>query len=182
MGKIGQTIENPLTGERVTFLQTTESTNGALLEIECAIPRPGFGPPTHIHLKQQESFRVVMGKLGVAVAGEQHILDVGDTAVAPPGMPHRFWNAGQGEVRFIADIEPPGHFEAHFETMFGLAHDGKGNRNGTPTDILQFGVSFEVADTYLASIPIILQQLVFRVLAFIGHRLGYRSRYPKYSG
>lgn len=181
MGKIGQMIENPLTGERVTFLQTTQSTGGTLLEIECAIPRPGFGPPMHVHLKQQESFRVVAGTLGIAVGREQRLLGIGETAVAPPGVPHRFWNAGEGEARFIAAIEPPGDFETHFKTMFGLARDGKGNRRGTPKNIWQFGVSLEIADTYLASMPIFVQKLAIGFLAGIGRRLGYQSRYSRYS-
>lgn len=181
VGRIGQTIENPLTGEGVTFIQTTESTNGALLQIECAIPRPGFGPPLHIHLKQQETFRVVSGSLGVAAGRERHILGPGQGAVAPPGVPHRFWNAGQDEVRFIAEIAPPGQFEAHFETMFGLAREGKGSRRGVPTNLWQFGVSFEVADTYLYGIPVIAQRIVLGILARIGRRLGYRARYARYS-
>lgn len=181
MGTIGQTIENPLTGERVTFLQTTKSTGGALLEFECAIPRPGFGPPMHVHLKQQESFRVVAGRLGVVVDRERRLLEVGETAVVPPGVPHRFWNAGQDEARFIAVIQPPGLFETHFETMFGLARDGKGNRSGTPKNIFQLGVSLEIADTYLTSIPIFAQQIVIGILASIGHRLGYQARYSRYS-
>src|SRR5258708_20171759 len=99
MGKIGQTIENPLTGERVTFLRTTQSTGGTLLEIECAIPRPGFGPPLHVHLKQKESFRVIAGELGVVVAGDQRLLGIGETAVAPPRVPNRFWTPGHKEER-----------------------------------------------------------------------------------
>src|SRR5258708_33474942 len=94
MGKIGQTIENPLTGERVTFLQTTQSTGGTLLEVECAIPGPGFGPPLHVHLKQKESFRVVAGKLGVVGAGEQRLLGIGETAGGPPPRARPFLGGG----------------------------------------------------------------------------------------
>src|SRR5262249_28683141 len=118
---------------------------------------------------------------GVVVGREQRLLGVGETAVVPPGVPHRFWNASQDEARFIALIEPPGQFETHFETMFGLARDGKGNRSGTPKNLWQLGVSLEIADTYLASLPIFAQQLVIGILAGIGHRLGYQSRYSRYS-
>jgi hypothetical protein len=135
----------------------------------------------HVHLKQRESFRTVAGTLGVSVGREERLLSVGETAVVRPRVPHRFWNAGQVEARFIAVIEPPGLFETHFETMFGLARDGKGNRRGTPNNIWQLGVSLEIADTYLASLPIFAQQIVIGMLAGIGHRLGYQSRYSRYS-
>src|SRR5260370_7379481 len=104
MGKIGQTIENPLTGERVTFLQTTQSSGGTLLEIECAIPRPGFGPPLHVHLKQKESFRVVTGTLGVVVAGEQRLLGTGETAGSPPVRPHPLWLSRPQNTRLLHPI------------------------------------------------------------------------------
>ncbi len=40
MAKTGDVIENPTTGERITFLKTTRETNGELLRFEYSLP-PG---------------------------------------------------------------------------------------------------------------------------------------------
>ena len=39
MSRTGDVIENPVTGETITFLRTSEHTGGALLEIELLLAR-----------------------------------------------------------------------------------------------------------------------------------------------
>ena len=41
MAKAGDIVENPITGKRITFLKTSQETNGNLLRIEYVLP-PGF--------------------------------------------------------------------------------------------------------------------------------------------
>ncbi len=48
MAKAGDIIENPATGERITFLNTTQETNGELLRFEYVLP-PGFTIAEHVH-------------------------------------------------------------------------------------------------------------------------------------
>jgi hypothetical protein len=50
----------------------------------------------------------------------------------PAGTPHRFWNAGESELRFVCEIRPALQFESLLETMFSLAADGKTGRKGMP--------------------------------------------------
>ena len=52
-----------------------------------------------------------------------------------PGTPHRFWNAGEDEVRFVCEVRPALQFESLLETMFALAEDGKTNRKGMPNPL-----------------------------------------------
>jgi len=52
-----------------------------------------------------------------------------------PARPTRFWNAGDGEVRFRCDVRPALQFEQLLETMFALAADGKTNRKGMPSPL-----------------------------------------------
>ena len=49
MARAGDVIEHPVTGERITFLQTAESTNGELLRLELAVGPRGFVAAPHIH-------------------------------------------------------------------------------------------------------------------------------------
>ena len=48
------------------------------------------------------------------------------------GTAHAFWNAGEGQARFLCEIRPALGFERLLETMFALARDGKTNRRGLP--------------------------------------------------
>ena len=36
------------------------------------------------------------------------MLAEGEQVLIPPGTPPTFWNAGDGELRFITDVHPPG--------------------------------------------------------------------------
>lgn len=52
--------------------------------------------------------------------------------LANPAIGHRitFWNEGEGELRFITEIRPPGDLQTCWETVFGLAQDDKVDANG----------------------------------------------------
>lgn len=129
-----KTIRNPIIGHSVTFLQTAVQTNGELLQIEYGVERPENKPaiPLHFHQQSSERFEVIQGQLGVVLGGERRLLGVGDNLFIPPGPPHTFWNAGEGKLRFITDVRSPGQLQQYWETVFGLAQDGKVGRNGLP--------------------------------------------------
>ena len=60
----GHTIENPASGERITFRETAATTGGELVAIDLELPagRRVPGPP-HIHPRQEERFEVVAGTM-----------------------------------------------------------------------------------------------------------------------
>lgn len=185
MAKTGHTVDNPVTGDRVTFLKTAADTNGALLQIEYIVTRRESEPhiPLHIHLVSEERFEVRIGKLGVIIGKEKNkkILNVGESILIPPGTPHTFWNTGEEDLHFITDIKPPGQFQAYWETMFGLARDGKVNSQGLP-NILQLMVLAQIADSYTPDPPPAVLKFIIAILGTIGRLLGYRETYPQYSG
>ena len=182
MGRINHTITNPAIGHRITFLQTGDQTNGRLLQIEYAVERPEIKPaiPLHKHLKCEERFETVQGKLGVVLDGTRQVLEAGESVTIPPGTPHTFWNAGDGELRFITDVRPPGDLQTYWETVFGLAQDGKVNDNGLP-NLLQLAVVAPMADSYDPRTPVVATKALIIILGTIGRLLGYKPRYPKYS-
>ncbi len=182
MPKTNHTITHPAIGHRITFLQTAAQTNGQLLQIEYAVERPESKPaiPLHRHLKCEERFEVVHGKLGVVLGGERRVLRVGESVTISPGTPHTFWNAGDGELRFITEVRPPGELQTYWETVFGLAQDGKVNVNGLP-NLLQLAVVAPLADSYDPRLPIPVTKALVAVLGGIGRLLGYKDRYPQYS-
>jgi len=182
MPKTNHAVKNPAIGHRITFLQTAAQTNGDLLQIEYAVEQPERKPaiPLHKHLKCEEQFEVVHGKLGVELNGRQQLLNVGQSVTIPPGTPHTFWNAGAGELRFITEVRPPGDLQTYWETVFGLAQDGKVKANGLP-NLLQLAVVAPLADSYDPRTPVAVTKALVAVLGSIGRLLGYKARYPQYS-
>lgn len=179
---MSKTVRNPAIGHRITFLQTADQTNGELLQIMYAVETPESKPaiPLHIHLQCEERFEVVNGRLGVMLDGERRLLDVGEQVLIPPGTPHTFWNASEVELRFITDVRPPGRLQTYWETVFGLAENGKVGKNGLP-HLLQLAVIAPLADSYAPNVPIPVAKLLVFVLGGIGRLLGYKESYPQYS-
>ena len=104
MIRTGDTIHNPVTGERITFHATSADTNGESVVIECTVQPDGFVAATHLHPSQSERFAVIEGTLGVKVGKEKRTLGQGEIAIVEPGTPHRFWNGGNDEVALRAQM------------------------------------------------------------------------------
>ena len=179
---MNKTVRNPVISHRITFMQTAAQTNGDLLQIMYAVEEPETKPsiPLHIHLQCTERFEVIDGQLGVMLEGEPRVLAVGEEVLIPPGTPHTFWNVGEGELRFITDVRPPGRLQTYWETVFGLAEDGKVGKNGLP-NLLQLAVVVSLADSYTPDMPIPVTKFIIKLLGSIGRLLGYKESYPQYS-
>lgn len=187
MATAGELIENPITGERITFLKTTRETNGELLRFEYVFP-PGFNIPEHVHPQQEERNEVLSGTLRGSVGGQERDYGEDERVVGPAGVPHAWQNpSSDEELRFVSEIRPPLAFETLFETLYGLARDGKTTRQGIPRNPLQLAVLVDETRGmfYFTQVPIAVQGAfleLFGVLASVGRLLGYKARYPEYSG
>jgi quercetin dioxygenase-like cupin family protein len=170
----GDRLENPVTGEVLVFHRTSEDTKGDSVLVETIVRPDGFVAAAHVHPFQTERFEVVEGVLGLRV-GEQEILArAGDVAVVAPGTPHRFWNAGKGEARFLCEITPALKFESLIETMFTLAADGKTNRKGLPNPLRLAVIAKAHFDTVrLPFPPAWLQRAGLGLAAPLGRLLRY---------
>jgi mannose-6-phosphate isomerase-like protein (cupin superfamily) len=178
MIRTGDTIHNPVTGERITFRATSADTDGEAVVIECAVEPAGFVCSAHVHPSQSERFAVIDGTLGMKVGKEKLELGRGDVAVVEPGTSHKFWNAGEGELRFVCEVRPALQFESLLETMFTLAADGKTNRKGMPNPLRLAVIARAHFDTVrLPHPPAWLQRAGLAVGAPLGRLLGYRATY-----
>ncbi len=183
----GDVVDNPITGERITFLDTSRDTSGELLRIAWSLKPDGFLPGAHIHPHQEERFEVVSGTLGLCVGGREQVLSPGQSAVGPPGVPHKWWNpSDEEEVYFLVGLRPGLGVETLLETVLGLARDGK-TVGLVPKNPLQLAVLVREAGSwgYVTGMPRQVQNALFApvtLLAFFGGLLDYRASYPKYSG
>jgi quercetin dioxygenase-like cupin family protein len=137
MAHRGETIENPLTGERMTFLETTAEMNGRSFEFEFVAP-PGWSVPEHIHPHQQERTEMVSGELSGRVAGEGFRLLPSEIRVVPSDVVHAWRNPSEEEeARFSVEFRPALNMESGFETAWALARDGKATKAGLSKNPLQ---------------------------------------------
>src|SRR5256885_16531553 len=106
MIRTGDTIYNPVTGERITFVATSRETNGEAVVIETVVQPHGFVAAAHVHPSQSERFAVAEGTLGMKGAGKKQLLEPRDVLTGEPGTPHKLWHADEDEVRFGRRIRP----------------------------------------------------------------------------
>src|SRR4051812_43098753 len=132
MIQTGDRLENPVTGEVLIFRQTSRDTDGEAVGVETIVRPGGFVARAHVHPHQSERFKGLAGRLGLRVGREQIERGPGEVHMVEPGTPHRFWNAGNDEARFVCEVRPALDFESLIETMFTLAAEGRTNRKGMP--------------------------------------------------
>jgi len=171
----GQTLENPVTGEVLTFHATSEDTGGEYVLVETLVRPGGFVAAGHVHPFQSERFEVLEGTLGLHVGGDDLVAGPGDVVTVEPGTPHRFRNLGEGDARFLCEVRPALEFESLIETMFALAAEGKTNRRGLPNPLRLAVIARAHFDTVrLPFPPAWLQRTALALGAPLGRVLGYR--------
>jgi quercetin dioxygenase-like cupin family protein len=174
----GEAIENPVTGERLTFLQTSRETRGELVEVKVTVQPGGFVAAAHLHPRQQERFDVLSGTLGFRLRRAEFLCKSGESVVVPPGTAHKFWNAGDDEAEFVCEVRPALNFEQLIETMFTLAGDGKTNRKGMPNPLrLAVIARHHFDDVRLPFPPVWMQRMGLALGAPVGRVLGYQATY-----
>ena len=178
MIRTGQTIENPVTGERVVFRKTAADTKGKAVVIDVYVEPHGFVAAAHVHPSQEERFEVLAGTLDMRLGRETVVAGPGDVVVVPAGTPHRFRNAGDETARFVCEVRPALQFESLLETMFALTADGKTNCKGMPNPLRLAVIAQAHFDTVrLPFPPVWMQRLGLAIGAPLGRLLGYRATY-----
>jgi mannose-6-phosphate isomerase-like protein (cupin superfamily) len=182
MAHAGQTLENPASGERITFRRTAAETNGELVAIDLELPAGARVPGgLHIHPKQEERFEVVKGTMRFRMRRKKVVAGPGEVVVVPPRVPHDFANVGDETALVRVDIRPALKMERLFETAVALAEQGRTMMNGIPRplDLALFTREFE-NEVQVAFPPRWVQRLTLAPLAWLARRRGYGARYiPK---
>lgn len=180
MAKKGDTLEHPVTGERISFLETGDETNGEYARHELRVKPRGFVAAPHIHPEMEETFEILSGTFTFIVDGEEGEVRAGEGATVPAGSPHAWWNSGEDEGVAIVEFRPALKTEEFFETFFGLAQDGRVSpKTGLPNVLWLASIFRAYRDfAYIAKPPLPLQIAIFTPLAAVAWLLGYRTPYP----
>jgi quercetin dioxygenase-like cupin family protein len=173
----GQTIENPVTGERITFHKTSRDTGGEYVLVEAAVAAGG-SVAAHVHPYQTEEFEILSGSVEFRKDGDKVVATEGDSVTVEPGTVHRFKNVGGDEARFLAKVSPALEFESFLETMFALAADGKTNKKGMPNPVRMTVIANAYFDDVRAPhVPGAIQKAVLSAGAAVGRLVGYQPNY-----
>src|SRR5262245_49325845 len=169
MAVTGQTLVNPVSGERITFRTTAAESNGELVAIELELPPGGRVPgPLHIHPQQEERFEVIKGTMRFRMRREQVVAGAGEAVVVSPGVPHDFANVGDETAGVRVEIRPALKMEQLFETAVALAEQGRTMLGGIPKplELALFTREFE-QEVQAAFPPHRLQALALAPLAWL---------------
>jgi quercetin dioxygenase-like cupin family protein len=89
-----------------------EDTGGALGLVEATLYR-GFGPPLHVHSREDEAFYVIEGEVRFRQGTEDFVGGPGSWVWGPRGVPHTFKVESESARALI--LVTPGGFERMFE-------------------------------------------------------------------
>jgi quercetin dioxygenase-like cupin family protein len=174
----GQTIENPVSGERITFIRTSADTDGEYLEIELELAPDGKVPGMHVHPEIEERFEVLEGRLRFRRGLRTIEAGPGETVTVPAGKAHKFVNAGDETALVRVTVTPALEMERLFETTAALAQEGRVMGSGLPKplDLALFLREFkrEVRGPFS---PGALQRAMLAPLAKLAEARGRGERY-----
>ena len=178
MAYAGQIIENPVSGERITFRKTAADTGGELLEIDLELTPDGHVPGKHVHPEQEERFEVQSGTMRFKMGWKTVVAEAGDVVLVPAGTAHKFENAGDGKARARVQVRPALKMERLFETAVELAESGRTTSRGMPKplDLALFTREFE-REVQGAFPPVWVQRATLAPLAWLARRRGLAERY-----
>lgn len=174
-------IHNPVTNQRIEFLQTAKDTKGSLLEMQSTYIGKSKEPAAHYHPKQEELFTVLEGELTVVLNNRKLTLKKGEQLHIAANQIHSMWNDNDCITVVNWKVWPALDTEYLLETAAGLAADGKTNKDGMP-HLLQLSVTGIRFDQVfrIANPPRIILKNLFCVLAPFAWLLGYKAVYKKY--
>ena len=159
-------------GERYRVLEAARDSGGEFVRIEDTAAPGRSRRPVGAHPAQRERFEVLSGSLGLTVNGEEHMLGPGDSFVVEPGARHLPRNAGDGELRFVAEMRPAGRFEEFLDEITAANNTG---REGLAYLLTVARVINRFPDVeHPTPLPRALDRALFAILAAAGKLLGLR--------
>ena len=99
-------------GALMTIKARAEDTEGALGVVEGSFYK-GFGPPLHVHSREDEALYVLEGEIRFRQADHEFVAGPGTWVWGPRGVPHAFKVESERARALV--VVTPGGFERMFE-------------------------------------------------------------------
>ncbi|WP_420151696.1 cupin domain-containing protein [Spirosoma sp.] len=181
MAYANKTITNNITGQSIRFIKTAKETKGQLLEMESTYAAHSTEPAEHYHPHQVEDFTVLSGELTVRVDGAVKTLRRGDKLHVAQNKVHSMWNQSHEAAVVNWQVKPAMDTEYLFETLTGLANDGKVNAKGLPSFLQLVLMANRFLNVIRLTKPgLVTQKILFTALTPFAYLAGYRPTYRKY--
>ena len=94
-------------GTTMRLIATAADTKGGYTVIEQVTPH-GWGPPRHIHSREDEIFFILEGTYELHVGDDRRTVSAGASAILPRNIPHGFRNVASTPSRLVFVIAPGG--------------------------------------------------------------------------
>ena len=178
----GQILVDQFTGDTIKFLETAKDTNGERVTLNVTLKSKGQTVDDHVHLIQNETFKMISGRMTYFINGEKKYLNSGEEITLPKNVPHNHYNTDDEPAVYIQTISPGIDVDYFLENLFGMINDGKVKNGQLP--FLQAMVTLTHLDSpsMLANIPRPVQKGLAKVLSPVARAMGYRAIYKKYTG
>jgi quercetin dioxygenase-like cupin family protein len=168
----GDTLENPITGERFTFTDTADSTGGELLAFDFALKPGGAVPIPHVHPVQTERFEVRGGRMRFRVGLRTVFAEAGDVVEVAPGVAHSFANAGTEEATLHVEVRPALAMGEMFAEVIEMARSGRMTSRGMPRNPLDLALLARTYDreAHAPLLSVGVQRFFLAPLVFLARR------------
>lgn len=170
-------VENPVTGEQFWFHSPPDDPETDPLVLDIWTPPDMVPLAEHVHPRQDEQFTVNTGTIEVSRNGVESIYLEDEAVTIEAGTPHTWTNVGDTRLHVTVRFQPGLQTEAFLRDLATLAQRGEVKTNGAPS-ILQVAALYDAYGydlLHLASPPLPLQKILFRVLAPLANGFGYRA-------
>jgi quercetin dioxygenase-like cupin family protein len=174
-----ESLTHPVTGETFRCISADENA----YVFEWTVASGGYVPFEHVHLFQDEIFRVLTGAVRLIVDGEEIIGKGGDTVTVEKGQRHIAFNHTGEVMKCIVEFRPGFDTKIVMQCFWGLILDGDYDKHGTPS-IFKMGYFVKgcQALTRPANIPAAVFNSAVNLFYWIGKLMGWEKLYKKYTG
>jgi quercetin dioxygenase-like cupin family protein len=130
MVQVGDSMENPASGERFVWRATAASTGGEYCEFDLFLAPGAKIAAAHRHPSQLETFSVLSGTMEMQIAGQRRVVPAGEEVAVPAATAHALGNPSEEPAHVICRIIPAYLLEEFFEAFCGIANRGELTRPG----------------------------------------------------
>ena len=172
-------LTHPVTGEIFRCL----SADVYAYVMEWTVAPRGYVPFEHVHLFQDEIFRVQTGAVRLVIDGKEVIGRSGYTITVTKGQKHIAFNHANEVLKCTVEFRPGFDTKIVMQCFWGLILDGDYDRHGTP-NILKMGYFIKGcrALTRPTNIPAAVFDSAINLFFMIGKMMGWKKLYKKYTG
>lgn len=103
----GKGLTFTMLGTTMRLIASGAETGGRYTVMQQVTP-VGWGPPRHVHSREDEIFYILEGSYEVHCGDVRRTVSAGACAILPRGVPHGFRNTGSTPGRFVFVIAPAG--------------------------------------------------------------------------